>query len=66
MQIHLTFERETKSTVRFAEDEDGQPESHPGAPVIGTLYVQKFAWAQLGKPEKLAVSVEALQPMGAR
>ena len=66
MQIHLTFERETKSTVRFAEDEDGQPGSHPGAPVIGTLYLQNFAWVQMGKLEKLAVSVEALEPMGAR
>jgi len=66
MQIHLTFERETKNTVRFAEDEDGQPESHPGAPVIGTLYVQKFAWAQLGKPEHLAVSIEAVGAVDTR
>lgn len=66
MQIHLTFERETKNTVRFAEDEAGQPESHPGAPVVGTLYLQKFAWAQLGKPERLAVSVETLEPVGSR
>jgi hypothetical protein len=65
MQVHLTFERETKHTVRFAEDEADQPETHPGAPVIETLYLQKFAWAQLGKPERLAVSVEALTPKGA-
>lgn len=64
MQIHLTFERETKNTVRFAEDQDGQPESHPGASVIGTLYIQKFAWAQLGKPEKLAVTVETFTSAG--
>lgn len=58
MQIHLTLERETKNTVRFAEDEEGQPDGHPGASVIGTLYIQKFAHVQLGKPEKLVVSVD--------
>lgn len=30
MQINLTLERETKNTVRFAEDEEGQPADHPG------------------------------------
>ncbi|MGH9055908.1 MAG: hypothetical protein ACRDYY_08630 [Acidimicrobiales bacterium] len=59
MRIHLSLERETKNTVRFAEDDDGQPEGHSGAPVIGTLYVQKFAWAQLGKPEHIAVEIQA-------
>jgi hypothetical protein len=57
MQIHLSFERETKNTVRFAEDENDQPEGHPGAPVVGTLYVQKFAWAALGKPERISVTI---------
>lgn len=66
MQIHLTLVRETMNTVRFAEDEGGQPESHPGAAVIGALYLHKVAWARLGKPETLAVSVEALEPTGAR
>jgi len=35
----LTFalERETKNTVRYAEQTDGKP------PAIGTLYVQKWA-----------------------
>ena len=43
MKINLTLERETKNTVRFAEDEAGQPSDHPGYPVVGTLYVQKAA-----------------------
>lgn len=60
MKIHLTMERETKNTVRFAEDEEGQPEGHPGAPVVGTQYIQKFAWAQLGKPEHLVITIEKL------
>lgn len=60
MEIHLSLERETKNTVRFQEDEKGQPEDHPGADVIGALYVQKFAWAVLGKPERIAVEISVL------
>jgi hypothetical protein len=60
MKINLSMERETKNTVRFEEDENGQPEGHPGANVVGTLYVQKFAWAALGKPERISIELEAL------
>ena len=59
MQVHLTLERETKNTVRFAEDEAGQPPDHPGSPVVGTLCLQKAAHAKLGAPEPITVSVEA-------
>lgn len=58
MKLNMSFEKETKNTVRFTEDQSGQPEGHPGADVIGTLYVQKFAWAQLGKPERITVTVD--------
>ncbi|MDA8314292.1 MAG: hypothetical protein M0010_03840 [Actinomycetota bacterium] len=58
MQIAMSFERETKNTVRFQEDEQ-QGDDHPGAPVIGTLYLQKFAWASLGKPEHVVVELAA-------
>ena len=58
MQIAMSFERETKNTVRFQEDEQ-QGDDHPGAPVIGTLYLQKFAWASLGKPEHVIVELAA-------
>ena len=60
MRVHFTMERETKNTVRFAEDQDGQPDGHPGADVVGTLYVQKFAWASLGKPEHVVIDIAAL------
>jgi hypothetical protein len=60
MELHLSFERETKNTVRFQEDENGQPESHPGANVVGTLYMQKLAWAALGKPEHISLTITAL------
>lgn len=65
MQVQVTVERETEHTVRFAGDEAGQPERHPGAPVLEALCLQKCAGAQLGKPGPLAVSVEALEPSGA-
>ena len=45
-------ERETKNTVRFQEEANGKP------PVIGTLYVQRWA---LGEPlpQLLTVTIEA-------
>jgi hypothetical protein len=58
MRINLTLERETKNTVRFAEDEAGQPSDHPGYPVVGTLYVQKAAHVQLGNPKQIEVTIE--------
>jgi hypothetical protein len=33
--LTFTLERETKNTIRYQEDADGNP------PAIGTLYVQK-------------------------
>lgn len=60
----MSLEKETKNTVRFQEDSDGQPEDHPGADVVGTLYVQKFAWAQLGKPEHIVVEISAVETAG--
>ena len=45
-------ERETKNTVLFQEEANGKP------PVIGTLYVQRWA---LGEPlpQRLTVTIEA-------
>lgn len=59
VQITLTLERETKNTVRFTEDEKGQPADHPGGPIIGILYLQKAAHAKLGAPDWIAVTIEA-------
>lgn len=53
----VTFdrERETKRTVRFAERvDDDAPES------IGTVYVQKHALRDLGNPDSIRVTVEAV------
>ncbi len=35
-KLSFTLERETKNTIRYAEDTSGKP------PAIGTLYVQKW------------------------
>ena len=59
MEIHLTLERETKNTIRFAEDEAGQPPDHPGSPVVGTLYLQKAAHSKLGSPKRITLTIAA-------
>jgi hypothetical protein len=48
----LTFslERETKNTVRYAEQTDGKP------PAVGTIYVQKWAMGQ-NPPKTLVIRV---------
>jgi hypothetical protein len=45
------FEKETKNTNRYTEVAEGQP------PVIGTLYVQK--WAFKGTPKRIRLTLEA-------
>ena len=56
LTVHLTKERETKGTWRFKEDEDkgGMP------PVIGTLYIQKWAVAN-PVPERIKVLIEEVK-----
>jgi hypothetical protein len=48
--LTFTLERETKNTIRYAEDSNGKP------PAIGTLYVQKWL---LGNepPRKLTITL---------
>lgn len=48
----LTKEKETKNTVRFQEVEGDQP------PVVGTVYVQKYAVKKLGDPERIKITIE--------
>jgi hypothetical protein len=53
MKLERVFEmeKETKNTVRYQEEQvEGQP------PVIGTIYVQK--WALKGIPNKVKVTLE--------
>ena len=52
--LTFTLERETKNTIRYAEDASGKPLA------IGTLYVQKWL---LGTepPRKLAITIGEAQ-----
>ena len=43
-------EKETKNTIRYAEVAEGEP------PIIGTIYVQK--WALEGIPNRVKVTLE--------
>lgn len=51
LQVTLRRVKETKNTVRYEEPESDQPL------VIGTLYVQKWAFEQLGGPEAITVTI---------
>ncbi len=53
MEVTFTFERETKNTYRFQEDESSGP------PKVGTLYVQK--WSFETPPRRIKVSIEVLE-----
>ena len=44
------FEKETKNTIRFTEVAEGEP------PIMGTIYVQK--WAMKEVPKKLKVTLQ--------
>lgn len=50
--VKFTQERETKNTVRYAED--GDPDTH----AVGTLYVQKSHLEKIGTPETLTVTIK--------
>ena len=51
----FVFEKETKNTIRFSEE--------PGttAPIVNTIYVQKWAVNNLGNPDKIRVTIEAVE-----
>ena len=53
MKLEREFEKEkeTKNTIRYSEVAKGEP------PVIGTIYVQK--WAVPNTPDKIKVTVQA-------
>jgi len=56
LTVILERERETKNTVRFAEQENA--EGLP--PAVGTLYIQKFAVRRLGNPDKIKLTIEGV------
>ena len=52
LKVTLHRAKETKNTVRFEEPESGDP------PIIGTLYLQKWATHRLEDPETITVTIE--------
>ncbi len=53
VKVKFSKERDTKNTVRFAEE--GDPEDNK----IGTVYLKKATVAELGSPEDIEVTVTA-------
>lgn len=53
LQVTLTKDKETKNTIRFQETSvtGGEPE------VVGSVYLQKWAWIRLGSPDTITVTV---------
>ncbi len=49
----LTFslERETKNTIRYSEQTDGEP------PTVGTIYIQKWAMGE-NPPKTLTITIK--------
>jgi hypothetical protein len=53
LELSFRRERETKNTVRYEEQVTDAP------PVVGTLYLQKYALNRLGNPDCLHVTIDA-------
>ena len=52
LRVTLKRAKETKNTIRYEEPEGGEP------PIIGTLYLQKWATHRLEDPETITATVE--------
>jgi hypothetical protein len=50
LKLSFNLERETKNTIRYAEDVTNKP------PAIGTLYVQKWLLGQ-DPPQRLTITI---------
>ncbi len=56
LKAKFVVEKETKNTVRFQEVESDS------APILGTLYIQKWALRKLGNgtPKMIEVTIKAV------
>ena len=52
LKVTLNRAKETKNTIRYEEPAGGEP------PIIGTLYIQKWATHRLEEPETITVTIE--------
>ena len=51
IEFEAEAEKTTKNTIRYQEVTD----THP--PYVNTLYIQKWALAQLGNPKRIKVTI---------
>ena len=54
LTVTLNRMKETKNTIRYEEPEGDQP------PIIGTLYLQKWAIHRLQDPKTITVTIEVV------
>jgi len=57
MLMHFALEKATKNTYRYREVEVGT-DKDVEVPIVGTLYVQKFALPS--KPQRLQVAIQVV------
>lgn len=54
MGSSFTKVKDTPNTVVFAEEGEATPN------VVGRIYVQRWAWAALGSPERIGVLIASI------
>jgi len=54
VKTKMNYKKETEGTIVYSEDQ-----SSGEAPIIGTLYLKKYAAAKLGNPKTIEVTVTA-------
>jgi hypothetical protein len=52
LKVTLNRAKETENAIRYEESAGDQP------PVIGTLYIRKWAIRRIGEPDKITITVE--------
>lgn len=57
VELEFTKERETKNTIRYAEEPSG------GDVTVGTIYIRKEAFEDEVPPERLRVSITSEDPV---
>ncbi len=53
VKTKMNYKKETEGTIVYSEDQ-----SSGEAPIIGTLYLKKYAAAKIGNPKAITVTVD--------
>lgn len=51
IQVELVKDRETKNTVRYAEEGEDT--------ILGIVYIPKTTLAEIGTPDRISITIEA-------